>query len=109
MIRKRKRGVTPPLPSGSIAVLDGIYFRIISNLVSGVTKISRRPILVPVRVDRRVLRPFLGHEVGWKDRLHRARGLAGSTIDANFRVDVEHRVRREIRLILPGMDAVDGT
>ena len=41
--------------------------------------------------------------------LHRASGLAGTTIDANLRVNVEHGYLREVRFILARMDAIDGT
>src|SRR6476469_9260551 len=41
------------------------------------------------------------------NRRHRARRHARAAVDALLRVDVEHRHRRELRLVLARMDAVD--
>src|SRR5688572_8444395 len=53
--------------------------------------------------------PFLGNEVLREDRLDGTGWLAGSAIDANLGIDVQHRFLLEIGLIFPRMDAVHGT
>ena len=107
--RKQKRGATPLClalrPSCCLRV--AIYMAGVRTLVTYVTKSSL--VLVPVRIDLREVRPLFRNEILRKDGLYRARGLAGSTIDANLRIDVEHRVLRETCLILSRMNAVDRT
>src|SRR5687768_4284628 len=88
-------------------MLREIYTRRILNLVMRLT--FSTSIFIPVGIDLRVVGPLLRNEVLRKNRLDGTSRLAGSAIDANLRIDIEHRLFLEIGLILPGMDAVHRT
>src|SRR6266849_6284447 len=79
-----------------------------NTLVTSVT--NHNPLLLePVCVDTNVVLPLLRDKILRENCLHRARRLASSTIDAHFRIDLEHRHLGETRLILSRVDAIDGT
>jgi hypothetical protein len=61
---------------------------------------------VPVRVDRRKVRPFLRQVFESEDGRHGADGNACATVDALDRADVQLRLRLESGLVFPGMDAI---
>ena len=63
--------------------------------------------LIMIRVHRDEVLPLLGRFVEREDRLDRARRHAGAAVDALVRMNVEHLGRREVRLVLARMDAVD--
>jgi hypothetical protein len=63
--------------------------------------------LVPVRVDRREVLPLIGDKILREDRLNRTRGLACAAVDADFRIDIQHRVLGKTRFVFARMDAVD--
>ncbi len=64
--------------------------------------------LVPVRVDLKVVLPFVRDRLFREDGRHGTGGLAVAALNADIRVDVEHLGGREVRLVLSRVDAVDG-
>src|SRR5260370_10001179 len=64
---------------------------------------------VEVCVDRRVATPLFGQVFQSEDGSDRADRDAGATVDAFRGIDIELRNLFVLRLILAGMDAINGT
>src|SRR5688500_18447470 len=62
-----------------------------------------------VGVHRDEVLPLLRRLVERVNRFNGTRRHARATVDAFIGVNVEHLRRLKLRLVLPGMDAVDGT
>src|SRR5579871_6394473 len=62
---------------------------------------------VPVRVDRRKMRPFFRQILQGENGRHRAHRNTSSTVDALDRADIELGFGLEFWLIFPRMDAVN--
>src|SRR5262245_50578230 len=67
-----------------------------------------RLLRVPVGVDLGEVGPLLGQLFLGEDGLHRTDRYTGAAIDARLRVDVERVLLLELRLVLLGVDAIDG-
>src|SRR6188508_2348189 len=64
-------------------------------------------LLVVLRVRLDEAAPLLRGFIEREDGLDRAGRHAGAAVDALVGVDIEHFGRRELRFVLPGMDAID--
>src|SRR5262245_12875932 len=65
--------------------------------------------IVVVRVGPDEIGPFVRRLVEREDGLDRTGRYAGAAVDAFVGVDVQHLRRGERQLVLPRVDAVDGT